>query len=474
MRYIQYRYIEMICGSLVEAFEYVKVSKNYGVLADCIEAMTAISNVISSQSGESFDKIKSILSDMFKIIEILDKPEKDIPKLVQLSKSLFSQLKNGITYKLRILFVAELGSKWDSMESVYKAFLERDDCEVDVVLEPIFRVTKLSNGATKSEIIYEDWLTPLGIKHIPYTQYDMETIQPDITFISQPYESVTIPMFWPENIAKYSKLVYLPYYTATSIDTESVFESFFKMPVQKCAWKIVCQTDAMKDMYELYASEKGKNVVVTGLPKWDYPMNLDKQSVPCPDEWKEKFNGRKVFLLNTHFGVTFRLPEEDNTAVLPYLLSRKDISFVWRPHPMTEIVAKLYSPQNYEKYKALEQMVEESPNGVLDKRTSYAEAFLYTDALISTPGSLIQQYLLMRKPVLNLYYIDTSDALFDFNCLRVSNGVADIDKFIADVNDGFDFDNDIDILLKKYFNLANGKIGNRVVEVILSDFEKEM
>ena len=61
----------------------------------------------------------------------------------------------------------------------------------------------------------------MGISHIPYFQYDISKELPDMAFISNPYESVTISKFWPENIAKFTRLVYLPYYTDMIINFES-------------------------------------------------------------------------------------------------------------------------------------------------------------------------------------------------------------------------------------------------------------
>lgn len=213
------------------------------------------------------------------------------------------ECKNNIEYKLKVLFVAELGGKWDSMDSVYHAFMKRDDCEVDVVIEPVFRQQTGADGITRREVICEDFLTPMGINNIPYQNYDIEKTAPDMTFISQPYESCTIPTFWPENISKVSRLVYLPYYCAITMKKEGfvTFNAFKNMNVQKYSWKIACQSEQMKKYYVEYDSNRGENVLVTGLPKWDYVLQHNKDNTPCPNNWKKKINGRKVFLWNNHY-----------------------------------------------------------------------------------------------------------------------------------------------------------------------------
>ena len=476
MRYSQYKTINELSESLNEALVYVADTKNYALLEDCLMAMTAISDVLLNESGKEADKAKCILADMYKILEILDNPEDDIPKLGNLSGDLANECKTNLKYKLRILFVAELGSKWDSMKSVYEAFLERDDCDIDVVLEPIFRATQLPNGETKAEIIYDDWLTPLGINHIPYKQYDMATIQPDITFISQPYESVTVPMFWPENIAKYSKLVYLPYYAAMALN-ETERDSFFNMPIQGCAWRIICQSEKMKECYEKYASRQGENVLVTGLPKWDYPMSLNEENTPCPEEWKEKLAGKKVFLLNTHFNTQLLPLESETFGVINYFLRHKDIALIWRPHPMTETVKKLYHEDQYEILKEIENAVLSSPNIVIDTSTSYAPAFVWSDALITVCSSLISQYLMIDKPIaykwFNLNIPDTGE-LFAYDRIPCTGKNELLEEWVNDVIAGNDrYRDDRIYLQEKYYYLAGGNVGFRVMNTILSEFSNE-
>ncbi len=473
MRYSQYKTINELSESLNEALVYVAETKNYALLEDCLMAMTAISDVLLNESGKEADKAKCILADMYKILEILDNPEDDIPKIANLSGDLANECKTNLKYKLRILFVAELGSKWDSMKSVYEAFLERDDCDIDVVLEPIFRATQLPNGATKAEIIYDDWLTSLGINHIPYKQYDMATIQPDITFISQPYESVTVPMFWPENIAKYSKLVYLPYYTATRLEKGAAFTSFFKMPVEKYAWRIICQSEKMKEHYENFASRKGQNVIVTGLPKWDFPMSLTEENTPCPEEWKEKLEGKKVFLLNTHFTADLTSENNIDRTVLDFFFERTDVALIWRLHPMFETVSKLYKPESYAELNKIKERILQSSNIIIDSNVEYAPAFVWSDALITGYSSLLTQYLFMRKPiVLKAKHLENEDSsgLFEYLTFYRVKDVETLETTIsALLTKGFICKSE-ERLLKKYFNLANGCIAEKVMKDILEYF----
>ena len=236
MRYKLYKDVIEYTLSIRETIAYVITSKNYILYQDCLAKMNTIAEAVEKETGPAAIKIRNTLNAMylqFQESETKVKADADVdaPTLLALSKTLATQCKEGLKYKINILFVAELASKWDAMESVYKAFLERDDCEVEVVLEPVFRAARLASGEAESETIYDDWLTPLGIKHTPYAEYNFAEKKPDITFISQPYEAETIPEFWPENIAKYSKLVYIPFNTVLKLVSTTDYHNAFKLPV---------------------------------------------------------------------------------------------------------------------------------------------------------------------------------------------------------------------------------------------------
>lgn len=390
--------------------------------------------------------------------------------------------------KYKLLFVADVRGKWDSVASVYKAVIERDDCDVDVVIQPIFRMTKLADGSTRTEVIYEDYLTEQGIKHIPYEKYKMEEELPDITFISQPYESVTVPMFWPENIAKYSKLVYLPYFTALTINSNisSALNSLIHMDIQKQAWRIACQTETMADYYRGMASQGGQNVIVSGLPKWDEVVNPREEFTQCPKEWEQKLAGKKVFIWNTHFTV-----DNSPSAVLTkgrefleLFSGRKDIALIWRPHPMTPVILKTYTPERYPEYEKLLAFVKESDNMVLDMGASYMPAFVRSDALITDFSSLMEQYLFMDKPILMLVNgsieagrtkYHTVDGLFDFTKIPFASTIEEQLVFINSVVEGKDEGReDRKALRKTYFSLADGNCGERFASAVLAEYEKEM
>ncbi len=129
------------------------------------------------------------------------------PVLEERLEQFTRNLPKEISYRVRAVFFAEQGEKWDAMESVY-AYM-RDDPRFDpvVVLTPIFRTIRRTDSHVDQEVIYKDYLTPMGIPFYAYNAYSLPDDRPDLAFSSQPYDSVQLPQFYAESVSKYTRLV---------------------------------------------------------------------------------------------------------------------------------------------------------------------------------------------------------------------------------------------------------------------------
>lgn len=473
-----------MCNTLKEAITYMYQSETTDLIDGCLDMLVSINSTLLENDVTEFDfNIITNISDEFNSQNV------DLQKVYDLVFDLENEIKTNVKYKLKVLFVAEDSSKWDAMASVYENIAKRDDCEVQATIEPYFRATKMPDGTTKSEVVLEDHLSPLGIPTIYWQNYDFEKELPDITFFSQPYESCTSEKFWPMNMAKYTKLVYLPYYTARTINRNigtATFHSFFKSDSERYCWKIIAQSEIMKKHYKSFASKKGENVIVTGLPKWDYPMQLTKEKVNCPENWKKKIDGRKVFLFNTHYTEPLSDPINFETwkKLIDVFLKNKKAALIWRPHPLTEMVIRVYKSAFWAEYKELKDKIEKSENIIYDDESSYEVSFAYSDALISVNSSLVVQFLLVNKPILLAYNTEsisewkgklaTNDGLFDLTKFPFACELDDKKKFINDIIDEKDeWKEQRQELLDNYLALADGKCGERVVESIIAAFKEE-
>ena len=487
MRYSVYNFLLGLSDSLTEAIDYMISGKTMALIPDCLDACNAVKNGLES-NGEVCSEVESFLDVISKITESMEKGEDTSNYLTQLKEFAYKIKEfchNKLSYKFKIVFFAELGAKWDAMDSVYWAFKSREDCEVSVVLAPIFRAVKLESGEVKSDILYTDYLTPMGIEHIPYSKYDIKKDLPDIVFTSQPYESVTTEQFWAQNIAPYTHLVYLPYFTTDMIEDDETIYTHCQMPMHNLAWKFICQSEKLEEFYKKHMTNGGKNLVSLGLPKWDYVVNMDKREINLPSGW-EKIKDKKVILFNAHY-----ITEEGKMVMFARIrellkfAENEGYGVIFRFHPMMETIFKVYSLKFADEWSKVKEEIMNSQNCVIDREPTYEAAFKFSDLLYSRQfSSIIPQYLLTKNPiVLSCVYntpereekLEEKKSIFiRYFKLKISCEADEIFERIKHYLEGLDEDRDIRLkFIDEYMPNADGKIGERVANYLLDELKKE-
>lgn len=485
MRYSVYKALNEITSSLIEATEYLKEHDNsINILADSLEVVLAVKTTLEANKEEVINEINDFFTKVNEISDCIENGTEYGSKIDQLydySVAIKKYCKD-IKYKLRIVFFAELGSKWDSMDSVYWAYKNRKDCDVSVVIAPIYRAVRFPNGEIKSDVIYEDFLTNMGIEHIPFKEYDIKKDMPDMVFTSQPYESVTTEQFWAENIVPYTRLVYLPYFTSSGVVEDEKKHVQCQMPIHKLAWKIACQSEKAKEVCSKYSPVNGKNLVPLGLPKWDYVVNMKDREIKLPKEW-EKLKGKKVILRNFHYNIK---KFEELKNVIHSIMDRfngTEIGILFRFHPLLETMYKVYHTEDRENWEKLKEEIEKSPNAVIDKNVTYDHAFKFSDILLTYTTSLIPQYLLTEKPVVTIFgdtlekvkNIDLNADTFIKNT-ELYGGVTKAEAFSKCEEILLKGDTEYDKrmkLIEKYLPNSDGKIGERLSQYLIDEILKE-
>ena len=489
MRLNIYKQINEMLNTFMEAINYIKNSNNEEINRKLIEDSKLMLNSIDSVLTQNIGSIKDLrvfeqLKKCSKMIDDLLKTNasKDIKALNILddcAKNLQILFLNYVQYKIHVVFFAELGQKWDAMNSVYEAFENREDCDVKVVLTPIFRKVKL-NGETKTNVIYEDYLTELGINFLHFKEYDISKHLPDMAFISNPYESTTLKDFWPENIAKFSKLVYLPYFTAVSYD-EKLTYSIARMPVSRYSWRIIIQSNELKRMYEQTFNNKKENVLVSELPKWDELFKVINGKIKKDDKLKSISKTKKVFLWNTHYTIGSNKSTllTYGQKILNHFKERDDVFLIWRPHPMTETIFEMYTPEYLPLWKEMKEIAENTNNISIDNNPSYKNSLYFSAALISDYSSLIAEYLFVRKPILFLKdektenFLKNRKFLIPLNKLEQANSFEDIKNFINKITKNNQFQERFKKEIKKDIPMLDGKIGERLATTLIEQLIEE-
>ena len=470
MRYSMLVYIGKMSSTLLEAARYLRTAPADGMRAELLEngrrMLAQIREVLEQErSCLHSDTSLSRLAEMEPLWDACGEGLEE--RLEQFTRELPGQ----VPCQVRAVFFAELGEKWDAMASVYDYM--RDDPRFDpvVVRTPVGRVVN-RDGKREQEILYKDFLTPMGIPSLGYDEYDIDTDCPELAFISQPYESCTMQRFWPEEIAKHTRFVYLPYYVPdlVSPDTPQVL---CELPVYRCAWKVCGFSERHYRYYSRHAANGGGNMITTGIPKLDPAFRLRDTAAEIPESWVMKVKGRTTFLWNTWYDYQHSsLPYFGKIA--EWLHDHKECAVIWRPHPMTDTVTRLYYPA--ETYRILQENIAAAktiPNMVYDEEASYSAAFCCSDAQISDYSSSMFQYLLLDKPVLwtlgpdDTFRRENPEFFIDWRWMEEARQAEDVLSFMERVRQGTDRKADIrKTVLARDLALADGRCGERCVEAL--------
>ncbi len=383
------------------------------------------------------------------------------------------RLPGGIDYRVRAVFFAELGGKWDSLESVYEFM--RDDPRFDpvVVLTPVFRMANV-NGEQRQEVIYSDYLTPLGIPFLGYSQYSLENDCPDLAFICQPYESCTLPQFWPEYIAAHTRLVYVPYFLTDIVLTQSPKE-LCQLKVYDVSWRVLGSSRQHYEYYRRYSRHQGHNMLVTGIPKIDPIIKAAKNGVALPDRW-EKIKGKRVFLWNTWYDISVSSVRFFDD-IFKWFQEHEDCALIWRPHPMMETVTKVHTPELCSFFQHCIRRVTEAPNAILDQESSFLAAFVYSNAQFSDLSSMMPQYLPMDKPLLWIdvpVLVPTGEEFISTEWMEYTDNLQGIIQFLEQIRHGSDPKRELRAVIRQRdLPLADGRCGERVSLTLWKEMHAE-
>lgn len=479
MRFSRLVQLNQVCRTLEEAADYIRTCDDKAICQELIQNGTQMleefyqllyqvrSDWKTEEPGKRLEQVRSAwhlpLSD----------------DLTVRLEELRCTLQEDITIQVKAVFFAELGGKWDSMDSVYQFMRKDPRFDPVVVLTPIFRAKQV-NGKTETELIYDDYLTGMGIPFQNYWEYSPEQDCPELAFTSQPYESVTIPEFWAENIAKYTRLVYLPYFIPYMMYFDSRV-ALCQMPIHTYAWRIAGSSQHFADYFTRYSQRHGENLMVTGIPKMDYVVHLNHNRYAVPQSWKPKVQGRTVILWNTWFdgnASSLDLLEK----MLPWFASHQEYGLIWRPHPMSKAVMKLHDPEQYCKLEHMMNTVRTGSNLILDEEPEYGPAFICSHGQISDFSSMMVQYLLLDKPLLwiqipgKTLQVETSEEQMVSNCwMEQAKDCEGVIAFLERIRQGEDPNRELRAEVRhKYLPLADGKAAERICENVWQSLYNEL
>lgn len=472
--------------------DYEKVTP---LLADCQTGALTIGNTIEEFQENQEDIIRDLeayCEVLFRIHTGFGQSEegncnKLKEELNQRIQAISRKIEEHITVNLKVVFFPYKASMWTSLETIWRAAQEDAECDAKVVVIPYYT---LDSAGNRHEMVYEATQFPDDVPIVPYNEYALEKEQPDLVFIHNPYDDTNnvtqVPeQYYSYNIKPYTgQLVYSPYgMMGYYSPQQGTFMPY--MNAVRVADKILVQSEKVKQIYINHGIHREK-LIALGSPKVDAIVEGIKKPKNCPEAWREKLVGRKIFLLNTHLsyfinGYIFQqkydrkrnFSEYAHEIIFEELLNREGCALIWRQHPLLKATLEsreLFSTLNF--IEECEQRIQESENAVLDENGDYNISFGLSDALITTYSSLVPEYMISGKPIyiyqhrLNENNCRKAPVSYLHNYYRAGRGEeAQFPKFIQMVLQGEDplYEKRMEDV-HRAFKTLDGTIGRKIYE----------
>lgn len=427
------------------ALEQSKYLEGQNMLCECQECAIELGNIIESMGGDEvvtisyiekycellyryYEKLSTIIELTLLDNQNLSKEINDVLN-TQLS-SIENSIKEDIKEKKEIVFLPYKISMWDSLESVYLAAKEDENCDVYCVPIPYF--DRNADGSL-GEMHYEGNEYPDNVEITDWNIYDLESRKPDVVYIHNPYDDVNKvtcvhPRFFSSNLKKYTEeLVYIPYFILKEIEPDNQraidnMKHFISLPGVLYADKVILQSEKMRQIYINELSKImeaiGKTVdkeslekkfLGTGSPKLYRLKNTKVEDIVIPEQWKknlQKTDGtrKKAIFYNTTISAMLKNDEqmlEKIKSVLQIFKERQEeVALIWRPHPLIETTIKSMCPSLWEEYSKIVEQYKQEGWGIYDDTPNMDKAILLSDAYYGDMGSVIQLYKVIGKPMM--------------------------------------------------------------------------
>ena len=353
-----------------------------------------------------------------------DRMRKLCDTLNQQIQSLRDVMDTELPNKLEVVFFPYKVSMWDSLESVYLAAKEDEDCEVYCVPIPYFdRNSDYSFG----QLHYEGEDYPKNIEIINWQDYDIEERRPDVIYIHNPYDdrnfvTSVLPGYYSSELKKYTDcLVYIPYcvYDEPKSSTDQKTLEFFERyitPVMFHADQIVFQSENFSEVFiktissctNISESIWKDKILSLGSPKYDKASSTIAE-IRMNEEWKNKIfsddgTKKKVVFYNTSLNMLLKHNEkmlDKIDSVIAYFEKHKDkYVLLWRPHPLIEATIEAMRPNLWKKFQHIVEEFKRKDIGIYDDTPDYGTGFALSDAYYGDFSSLVQLYQVSGKLLL--------------------------------------------------------------------------
>lgn len=371
------------------------------LLADCQDGAVALGSHIEKLYGmgtKSVGALEQYCESLYQFSVALDE-NVQIDVAYEALKAALHQVKEiyneEFPDKKEVVFLPYKAAMWDSLESVWMAARDDEECNAYVIPIPYY---DLDENRNFKEMHYEGDLYPEYVPVTPYEEYDLEERHPDMIFIHNPYDEFNTvtsiaPEYYSSKIKDYTeKLVYISYFVLGEIEPDNQ-ESIDKMshfcflPGTMYADTVIVQSENMREIYineylkaakergiEVTREELEKKILGLGSPKFDKVQNTDKDKLDVPEEWRkliEKEDGtrRKIIFYNTSLTAFLEAGEGMLKKIKDVLRifeeNKEEVTLLWRPHPLMKETVSAMRPDLWKKYEQIVQQYRDAGWGYM-------------------------------------------------------------------------------------------------------------
>lgn len=429
-----------------------KIVDVISILESCQQAAVVIGETLEKSQGDVKEIVHILEQYCEKIYEVSQKEEisdENIHVLNDILVEIRDRI-NDLPVRYQIVFMPYNASMWDSMESVWKAFKKDERCECVVMPIP-YRKYDANNH--KWNDCYELGRFSEYVDVRDYRTFQLAKELPDMAFIHNPYDdwnrvTCVYPQFFSRELKKYvKKLIYIPYYISSGSMSNNqsnlpVYENMDYMIVQSEKFKSCCEEKTYYD-----------KLLPLGSPKADRIVQMCRNGVEIPNEWRRILHGKKSVMLNTSISCFLQYGDvyfDKIKYVFELFKKREDIVLIWRPHPLLESTVRSMKPHLMEKYESLVEYFNSEGIGIWDDTPDVTKTIAIVDAYIGEIGSsVVNLFGVAGKPIFIL-----NNTFYDACSKEMTNKVylADIERIsdkwycTSNYNGLFEINDDFDIV----------------------------
>lgn len=440
------------------------------LLEQCQEGAIQLGGLIEQEEGEGFVTV-GLLEDYCESIYQFHENigvngnENSIKMYKMLHRQLIqveNSIKSDIKQKIEAVFLPYNASMWDSLESVWKAADEDEDCDAYVI--PIPYYDKSPDGSFKEE----HWEGSQYPDYVPITRYDAYDFvkhYPDMIFIHNPYDDLNLvtsvhPFFYSGNLKQFTdNLIYIPYFILDEVSPNNYQEikkmqHFCTVPGIINADKVIVQSENMRQIYiDILAKSAGENTrgywenKISGLgsPKVDKVLNTKKKDLQISEKWldiiqKPDGSWKKIIFYNTSIGALLqhdeKMLEKMKDVFKTFKEKQDDVALLWRPHPLIKATIESMKPQLWSRYQELIKKYREEGWGIYDESADMNKAITLSHAYYGDESSVAQLYRKAGKAIMlqNVAVRNNIDdgwlSMVAEDCVQVGNQLIFIARYI--------------------------------------------